>query len=108
MAVEMEITDQRDGAALAVEPFADVRHRRRGLFGIDGDAHQFRARLGQLRHLGHRGLDIGGVRVGHGLHHHGGIATHGDGADADGDGAVALVGGRQAHGSVQRLCREGL
>ncbi len=98
VAVEMEIADQRDGTALAVELFADVRHRRRGLFGIDGDAHQFRARLGQLRHLGHRGLDIGGVRIGHGLHHHGGIAAHGDGADVDGDGAVALVGGRQVHG----------
>ena len=54
--------------ALLVEPVANMRHGRRRLVAIDGDAHQFRTRLRQRRDLRHRGLDVRRVGVGHGLH----------------------------------------
>ena len=49
VAVEMKIADQRHGAAERIEPVADMRHRGGRLGGIDGDAHQLRARARPAR-----------------------------------------------------------
>src|ERR1039457_1542333 len=68
-AVKMEITDKWPGAAERIEPIADVRDRGGGLGGIDRDAHQLRARGRELRALARGPRDVGGVSIGHRLHH---------------------------------------
>src|SRR5262249_6782934 len=73
----MEITDDGRGHAHLEEPLLDVGDRRRRLVAIDGDAHELRARPRQRRYLADRRLDIGGVGVGHRLHHHRGTAADG-------------------------------
>ena len=97
--VEMKVADQRRGHALRRQPVADHRHSSSSGLGIDRNPHQFRTRLRQFRHLSGRGVRIGGVRIGHGLHHDGRTAAHGDGADADGDAGTTRNRGRMAgHG----------
>ena len=44
VAVEMKVADERHEHAGARQPLSDVRHCGRGFVGVDGDAHQFRAR----------------------------------------------------------------
>lgn len=88
----MKVADERDLAAAFVQFLADRRYGAGRLFGIDGDAHQFRTGAGQLKCLfGGRG-GIGRVGVGHGLHHHRGGAADGDMADFDADGRVPWPG----------------
>ena len=70
MAVEMEITHQRDVAIERSKLVDDVRYRCGGLVVIDGDAHQFRAAVVEAFDLLDGGGNIGGIGVGHGLHHH--------------------------------------
>ena len=76
VAVVVEITNQRNTFTHAVELFADVRHRRGRLGGIDRDADKLRTRLGEFLDLNRRSDGIDGIGVGHGLHAHGGVPAH--------------------------------
>ena len=88
MADIMEIADDRRGDPHLEKPFLDVGDRRRRLVAVDGDAHDLGARPRQRRHLADGAVDIGGVGVGHRLHHDRRAAAHGHGADLDGGGVV--------------------
>ena len=63
----MEVADERDIDAHAIEPLANMWYRRRRLVAIDGDADKLRAGAGESRDLLRRSLDIGCVRIGHRL-----------------------------------------
>ena len=63
----MKVADERDIDAHAVEPLADMRHGRRRLVAIDGDADKLGAGAGEVGDLFRRSLDIGRVRIGHRL-----------------------------------------
>ena len=69
MSVVMEIADQRHIATHAIESRAQLRHGSGRLRRIHRDAHQFRTGLRQFVDLPRRSFDIGGIGVGHGLHH---------------------------------------
>ena len=99
----MKIAHQRRGDAHFQQPLLDVRHGGGGLIAVDRDAHDFRARARQIGDLPHRGLDVGGVGIGHGLHddgratpHHyaacGLSYPHADGAAARGGGGLNGAG----------------
>ena len=49
----------------------------------DGDPHDVGARLGHAVDLGHRGLEVGGLGLGHGLHGDGGPAADRHVSDVD-------------------------
>ena len=78
VAVEVEVAHQGHGQALGLQARADLGQGGHGRLGVDGDAHQFGAGAVQLGHLGDGGVHVGGVGVGHGLHHHRGAAAEGD------------------------------
>ncbi len=92
----VEIADQRHEAVLPRQLVADMRHGGGGLVAIDRDAHQLGAGAGERRDLRDGGVDIGRIRIGHGLHDdrraaadlHGGLA----GADLDADRAPTRRG----------------
>ena len=69
-----------------------MRHRGRGLVAVDRDPHQFGAGARQRRDLRHRAVDIGGVGVGHRLHHDRGAAADGDISDHDLGGFMPGLG----------------
>ena len=75
MAVVVEVADQRNVDAHAVELLPDMRHCLRCLWRVDGDAHQFGAGQCQLLDLDRSADDIGSVGIGHRLHAHRRIAT---------------------------------
>ena len=77
-AVEVEIANQRYGAAHVVQTAADFGNLAGGFGRVHGNPHHFRACVCQLFHLLRGGGGIGGVGVGHGLNHHGVFGTHGD------------------------------
>ena len=81
MAVVMKIADQRHTHAHHVEALANLRHGRRGLGGVDSQAHEFRANAREFGHLFGCADDIGGIGIGHGLHHHRGGITDPNRAD---------------------------
>ena len=83
MAVIVEVADERYVDPARVQPLADMRHGSSGLVAIDGDAHELRAGAGKGCHLGHGGIDIRGVGIGHGLHHDWRSAPHNDAANID-------------------------
>ena len=89
VAVVVEIADERHGEAAGAKAVADVRHGRRRLVAIDGDAHDLRAGAGERRDLRDGAGDIGGVGVGHRLHHHRRAAADHDVADHHGHGGPA-------------------
>jgi hypothetical protein len=92
----MEVSHKRHIHAQAVELFADMRHGRRRFIPIHRDAHDFRPRARQRRHLGNGALDIGGIGIGHGLHNDR-CATpycHRAFARADGDAHCFVPGSR--------------
>ena len=60
-----------------------MRHGGGGLVAVDRDAHHFGAGARQCGDLRDGALDIGGVGVGHRLHHDRRAATDGDIADHD-------------------------
>ena len=66
--VEVEVADQRDIAAECIEPLANRAHGGRGFSGVDRNAHQFRAGVGQRLHLRNRSRDVDRVGVRHRLH----------------------------------------
>jgi hypothetical protein len=72
-----------------VETLADAGHRSGGLKRVDGDPHHLRARLRELLDLARRRADVGGVGVGHRLHHDGRVAPDQDVADPDLAGPAA-------------------
>jgi hypothetical protein len=71
VAVVVEVADDRDRDLLD-----DLGHGARGGLGVHGDAHQLAARGVERVDLGHRPRHVGGVGVGHGLHHDGPLAAH--------------------------------
>ncbi len=71
----MEIANQRHPTAQRIEALAYARYRSRRFERIDRDAHQFRPGLGQGLNLLDGCGDIGGIGVGHRLHHDGRITT---------------------------------
>ena len=77
----MKVADQRHIAAERIQFFPDQRHRARGFLGVDGQPNQFGTGLPQRMHLGHRAGDIGGIGIGHRLHHDRRTAAHGNVAD---------------------------
>ena len=89
----MEIADQGRGDAALAQAVADMRHGGGSLLAVDRDAHQFGAGTRQGRDLGDGAVDIGGVGVGHRLHHDRRTAADGDVADHDLGG---LMPGRRA------------
>ena len=92
VAVEVKVADQRHGDTSRIQALADRRHSGGGLLVVDGDPYQFRTCLRQFRHLGGGRRDVGGIGVGHRLHHDGRVAADRDGADADGDAGTARDG----------------
>ena len=83
MAIVMEIANQRHVAAHGNQAVADHRDLFGGVFGIDGDADQFRARRRQLGHLICGCLGVGGIGVGHRLHDNRMPGTNGDTGNID-------------------------
>ena len=105
VAVEMKIADQRHADPLRRQALANPRHGGGGLFGVDGHAHQLRTGAGQFRDLGDGGRHIGGVGVGHRLHHHRCIAAYRDGADVGRNaGAAREKRRRTGHKSTYTGC----
>ena len=76
LAVEMKITNQRRVATHVVQPLADFGHFGRRFRAVDSDAHHFRAGIAQFFHLLRGAGRIGGVGVGHRLHHHRRFCAH--------------------------------
>ena len=72
-----------------VELAADDGNRLRGRVVVDGDAHQLRSGMGELRNLDGGGVRVGGVGVGHRLHHDRMRRPDRDVADHDGQGRAA-------------------
>ena len=70
-AVEVEITNQRHGAAHVVQTAANFGDLAGGFGRVHGNPHHFRAGICQLFHLPRGGGGIGGVGVGHGLDNNG-------------------------------------
>jgi len=75
VAVVVKISDQRHRHIDQRQLVRDPRQRGRGLGVVDGQPHQFRAGPPQRRHLLDRGRDIGGVGIGHRLHHYRRVAA---------------------------------
>ena len=94
MADVVEVADERDGDAEPVEALADLRHGGGRLVPVDGDAHDLGAGAGQGRDLGHRGVHVGRVGVGHRLDDDRGAAADHDGPDPHADGPMARRGAR--------------
>ncbi len=90
VAVVVEVADQGHVVAAQPEPLADPRHRERGLVGVDRDAHDLGAGVGELDDLLGGGGDVGGVGVGHRLDDDRRAAADHDLADPDGMGPLPL------------------
>jgi len=92
VAVEVEVTDQRHRVARILQPMLDFDYRLRRLMGVDGNANKLGAGGRKLTTLPSGCLGVGGVGVGHGLHHHRGIATDCDAADLNGVCGLTMFG----------------
>ena len=76
----------------------------RGRFvGVDGDAHQLGARVGQRHHLIDGRLHVGGIGVGHRLDHDGVASADVHTAHVDGHGAVARISAHKLSNCSNRL-----
>ena len=84
VAVVVEVADDGDADAEFVERVDDFGDGLGGGFGVDGDADQLGAGLGQRHDLVDGGGGVGGVGIGHGLDHDGVVAAHPNVADFDG------------------------
>src|ERR1019366_3565548 len=69
MAVVVEVADDRHRKAKAVEAVHNVGHGGSGGVVVNRDAHQFGTGTSQGCTLADGAVNIGGVGVGHGLHH---------------------------------------
>ena len=111
--VEVKVTDQRHAHAGPLQALADDRHLRRGLGRVDRDAHQLGAGARQRLHLFGGGLGVGGVGIGHRLHHDRCAAADLNTTDEDGDRMAASDGHESQatsalHGQSRRLPRDQL
>ena len=88
----MEITDQRNAHAKLGEPLLDARYSGGCFIAIDGNAHELGASSCQRRDLPRRSFDIGGVGIGHRLHHYWCIASDANIANLRGVRLSALDG----------------
>ena len=91
---EMDVRDQRNRAACRPQAALDLRQVRDVLQARDRDAHQLRAGSGELQRLGHRGLDVGSVRIAHRL--------DGDGMPAADDQFIADPDGKGINSGHRR------
>ncbi len=90
VSVVVEVADDGHGYAKLGQAVDDVRHGfRRGII-VDGHADQFRAGAGQRHALADGAVDVGGVGVGHRLHHNWCITADANSADDGGIGLPAL------------------
>jgi len=96
MADIVEIADERDVAPYFREAVTDMRHGGRRFGAIDGNPDKLGSRAGKRRDLGHGPLDVGGIRIGHGLDSGRRAAANQDcifaGADPYADGVAAGQG----------------
>ena len=86
----VEVADDRHVDVHLKKPFLDMRHGGGRLVAVDRNAHDLRTGARQRRHLlcGRRG--VGGVGIGHRLHHDGRAAADGYIADLHGNGSMPL------------------
>ena len=89
MSVVVEVADDGDADALLVETLDDVGDGFGGVVIVDGDSHHFAARFRQGGYLLDRAGDVGGVGIGHRLHHNWCSAADSHSADRGGDGLSA-------------------
>jgi hypothetical protein len=82
VAVEMEIADQGHAHPGAIEAFADRGDGGCRFAGIDRHTHELGSGARERLYLPHRRFDVGGVGIGHRLHHDGGAAPDADACDA--------------------------
>ena len=87
----VEVADDRHVDAHLEQPLLDVRHRRRRLVAVDGDAHDLGAGARERRHLPRGSLDVGGVGIGHRLHDDRRAAADHHAADIDGHRSASLL-----------------
>ena len=78
VAVIVKVAHQGDRHVHAVQGVAQGGDLRGSLGGVDGDADQFGTGPPELAHLQRGGLGVGGIGIGHGLHHDRRVATHPD------------------------------
>src|ERR1039457_6884951 len=81
--VVVEVADDGDRDAELAQGIDDPGHRGGSLFGVHGDADQFRTGAGQRHHLVDGTGDVHRIGVGHGLHHDRMIAPDLDTSDVD-------------------------
>ena len=86
--------------ARALEALADGRDRRCRLRGVHRNTHQLRSGARERLHLAGRGLDIRGVRIGHGLDHDRCIAAEAHRADGYLDCGTTIHGGNVTWDSI--------
>jgi hypothetical protein len=100
--VVVEVTDDGDAHALFVEFLDDARDCRGRLFVVDRDTNQFRAGTGQRGALLRGGRDVGGIGIGHRLHHNRCIRADAHTSDNGRNGLSAL---NQSHIGMISLSR---
>ena len=93
----VKIADDRHIDVHAQQPLLDVRHGGSRLVTIDGYADELRARTRKRGYLFGCPLDVGGVGIGHRLHHHRGATADGDVTYLHGDGSVPFRGAGKLH-----------
>ena len=81
VSVVVEVADDGNANAEAVEAVDDGGHGGGGRVVVHGDAHELRAGAGKGRDLADGAFNVGRVGVGHGLHHNWCIAAHADASD---------------------------
>ena len=86
MAVVVKVANDGYADALLVELLDNARNGRRCLFVVDGDAYQFRPGARQRGTLLDGRSNVGGIGVGHRLHHNGCIRADAHAANGDGHG----------------------
>ena len=101
VAVVVEVADDGHAHALLVELLDNARNGGGSLFVVDGDAHQLRAGSSQGGTLLDGRRDVGGIGVGHGLHHDRCIRADAHATDDGGEGFSAWDDG---HGSPILTC----
>src|ERR1019366_327650 len=86
VSVVMEVAYNRHAQALLLESFYDVGDGLGGFVIVDGNTDDFAAGSRQGGDLSYGAGNVGGVGVGHGLHHNRCIAAHADAANGGGEG----------------------
>ena len=81
----VEVADDRHVDIHTQQPLLDVRHGGSRLVTVDRYANEFRAGTRERGHLPGRAFDVGGIRVGHRLHHDRCAAADGDVAHLHGN-----------------------